>query len=272
MKHNLLTTQKIRGNWNSRGRRHNTVVSRPETEERSRRRDGELDSTVEKSTIGIERLDDNGATRYFVYRSPAFHSRDEATDATTTSVAWLRRWPGDDLLPPFLIERKHFIAPCAHRLDSSCNGGPFCRLSLAFENSRGIKYPLRLHVSPYAICLSPSLSLSFYLFLFLSIILFLRRKYLSFPPEGSPKISLWRKRKRAYSGNGKCFFRSAEQSECWSWEGTRLKSVAAQQRDFSFPRSERVAFALRLLPFPQACIRDAGSSPLNPSYINTVLK
>lgn len=111
------------------------------------------------------------------------------------------------------------------------------------ESSRGIKYPLRLHISPYAISLSLSLSI---------ILLFLNSISFSFPPEESPKISSSRKRKRAYSGNGKCFFRSAEQSECWSWEGTRLKSVAAQQRDFSFPRGKRAAFALRSLPFPQA--------------------
>lgn len=112
-----------------RGRRHDTAVS--QFRNRNRRKEQKKRRGIRfprwRNRQWVSRGSMTMATRYFVYRGPAFHSRDETTDATATSVVWLRRWPGNDLLPPILIERKRFIAPCAHRLDSPCNGGSFCR-------------------------------------------------------------------------------------------------------------------------------------------------
>lgn len=116
--------------------------------------------------MGIERLDDNGNSILRLPRSGfSFSGRGDRRQAAT-SVACLRRWLGDDLLPPLPVERKRFIA-CPARIGTirRVMAGPFVgpfafeKLRVATEeNSRGIKYPLRLHVSPYAIAFSLFLS------------------------------------------------------------------------------------------------------------------
>lgn len=230
--------------------------------------------------MGIERLDDNGNSILRLPRSGfSFSGRDDRRHGDkrrlASTVARGRPFASD----PRRKKAFHCALRASARFGRVMAGpfvGPFTRekprVARPIRRTRKILGVLSIHygcnVSPYAISLFPFLPFFPYQFCFLE-----DRKCisLSLPPEGSPKILSWRKRKRAYSGNGKCFFRSAEQSERWSWEGTRLKSVAAQQRDFSFPRSSApLRTPCDRSPFPQACIRDAGSSPLNPSCINTV--
>jgi len=192
------------------------------------------------------------ATRYFIYRGFSFRlfilgmRRDDATDATATSVASLRRWPRDDLLPPLLIERKRFIALRAHRLDSPCNGGPFYRPSRFWKTSCCVLFATRKIFGVLSIhygftFLLRNLSLSIILF-FLNFISF------SFPPEGSLKISLWRKRKQAYLGNGKCFFRSAEQSGVVGRDPIEIGRCSAKRLLISVRQTRRVR--LTIAPFP----------------------
>jgi hypothetical protein len=121
-----------------------------ETEERSRRRrDGELDSTVvEKSTMGIERLDDNGNSILRLPRSGLLFILGDEVKRRRGDKRRLvpRRWPGDDLLPPLQVERKRFIArPASIR---RVTAGPFVG-SLAFEKLRVASYPPRGKFSEY---------------------------------------------------------------------------------------------------------------------------
>lgn len=72
--------------------------------------------------MGIERLDDNGNSILRLLRSGFSSSGRGDRRQAATSVARLRRWLGGDLLPPLLVERKRFIAPCAIR---RVTAGPF---------------------------------------------------------------------------------------------------------------------------------------------------
>lgn len=107
-------------------------------------------------------------TRYFVYRDPAFHSRDEATDAKRrqASLAFDGGW-GTTFCLRSPSKESISLRPARIGTIRRVMAGPFVG-PLAFEkprvarppdeeNSRGLKYPLRLYVSPYAISFSLSL-------------------------------------------------------------------------------------------------------------------
>jgi len=180
------------------------------------------------------------------YRGPAFHSQDEARrcdrrhgDKRRFASTMAEGRP----LPPLLIKRKRFIAPCAHRLDSPCNGGPFCRPSRFWKTSCCVLSATRKIFG----ILSIHYGFTF-LLRNLSIILFFLN-FISFPftLKGSSKIS-WRKRKRAYSENGKCFFRSAEQSGVVGRDPIEIGRCSAKRLLISARQTRRVR--LTIAPFP----------------------